>query len=142
MHGSKITLAVMVLSLPLTAQNPKQEPPTQEYDSAWALISAEHDKNKDGKVSAREYSRGKERFQRLDRNGDGSVTAQDFVGNDRRRNRGRSQRRREGLIRARAPKAGAMAPAFTLKTVDGKKEERLSSYKGKKPVALIFGSYT
>jgi hypothetical protein len=142
MHRPKITLALMALSLPLTAQDPKQEQPTRKYDSAWALISAEHDKNKDGRVSAREYSRGKERFQRLDRDGDGSLTARDFVGNARGRNRGRVQRRREHLIRSRAPKVGAVAPGFTLKTIDGKKKERLASYKGKKSVALIFGSYT
>lgn len=39
-------------------------------------------------------------------------------------------------------KVGDPAPDFTLRTVDGKREVRLSDYQGKKPVVLIFGSYT
>ena len=39
-------------------------------------------------------------------------------------------------------KVGDEAPDFTLKTMDGKGEETLSAYAGKKPVALVFGSYT
>ena len=39
-------------------------------------------------------------------------------------------------------KAGDMAPDFELKTLDGKQTVKLSSFRGKKPVALIFGSYT
>jgi hypothetical protein len=40
------------------------------------------------------------------------------------------------------PHVGAVAPDFALKTQDGKKEIRLSQYRGKKPVVLIFGSFT
>ena len=39
-------------------------------------------------------------------------------------------------------KAGDLAPDFELKTLDGKRTVKLSSFRGKKPVALIFGSYT
>ena len=39
-------------------------------------------------------------------------------------------------------KVGDVAPDFTLKTLDGKKTVKLSSFKGKKPVLLVFGSYT
>ena len=56
--------------------------------------------------------------------------------------RGRGGRGRRG---ERAPdrlKTGDPAPDFKLKTVDGKKTVRLSGFRGKKPVALIFGSYT
>ncbi|MAG58665.1 MAG: hypothetical protein CMJ83_20440 [Planctomycetes bacterium] len=42
-----------------------------------------------------------------------------------------------------APKEGADAPDFNLKVLKTKKKKiKLSSYEGKKPVALIFGSYT
>ena len=47
--------------------------------------------------------------------------------------------------RARKPdnlKVGDVAPDFQLKSPDGKKEVKLSDYQGKKPVALVFGSYT
>jgi hypothetical protein len=38
--------------------------------------------------------------------------------------------------------AGQAAPDFTLHTVDGAAEVRLSSFRGEKPVVLVFGSYT
>ena len=41
-----------------------------------------------------------------------------------------------------APAMGSVAPNFTLKTLDGKREVELSSFLGKKPVVLVFGSYT
>jgi len=37
---------------------------------------------------------------------------------------------------------GDMAPDFHLKTRDGKSEVALSSFRGNRPVVLIFGSYT
>lgn len=39
-------------------------------------------------------------------------------------------------------KVGDVAPDFTLKTKDGRQSVTLSSYRGDKPVALVFGSYT
>lgn len=39
-------------------------------------------------------------------------------------------------------KIGSIAPDFTLTTQDGKGTIRLSDYRGKKPVVLVFGSYT
>jgi len=41
-----------------------------------------------------------------------------------------------------APKVGQMAPAFKLKSLDGKSDTELASFKGKRPVVLFFGSYT
>jgi alkyl hydroperoxide reductase subunit AhpC len=40
------------------------------------------------------------------------------------------------------PALNASAPDFTLRTEDGKKAITLSDYRGKKPVVLIFGSFT
>ena len=37
---------------------------------------------------------------------------------------------------------GEMAPDFKLKTMDGKHTVRLGQFRGKRPVVLIFGSYT
>jgi hypothetical protein len=37
---------------------------------------------------------------------------------------------------------GDAAPDFALKSVDGASQVRLSSFRGQKPVVLIFGSYT
>ena len=41
-----------------------------------------------------------------------------------------------------APKAGDLAPDFELLDVSGQHSVRLSDFQQKKPVALIFGSFT
>ena len=41
-----------------------------------------------------------------------------------------------------APKQGDIAPDFILSDVRGKNPIRLSDFHGKKPVALVFGSFT
>ena len=41
-----------------------------------------------------------------------------------------------------APEAGETAPSFKLKSLDGKSEFELTSLRGKRPVLLLFGSYT
>lgn len=41
-----------------------------------------------------------------------------------------------------APKAGDIAPVFILSDVSGERSVSLSNFRGEKPVALIFGSYT
>jgi hypothetical protein len=40
------------------------------------------------------------------------------------------------------PQVGQPAPDFTLKTQDGKKAVTLSDYRDKRPVVLVFGSFT
>lgn len=37
---------------------------------------------------------------------------------------------------------GDIAPDFKLKTLDGKRTIQLRQFRGKRPVVLIFGSYT
>lgn len=41
-----------------------------------------------------------------------------------------------------APKVGDIAPDFELRDSNGENPVRLSDFKGNKPVALIFGSFT
>ena len=41
-----------------------------------------------------------------------------------------------------APKVGDIAPTFKLKTLDGAGEVDLTPLIGKRPIILIFGSYT
>jgi peroxiredoxin len=43
---------------------------------------------------------------------------------------------------ALAPRVGDPAPDFTLSDIRGENTIRLSDFQGKKPVALIFGSFT
>jgi hypothetical protein len=41
-----------------------------------------------------------------------------------------------------APKAGDVAPDFELRDLNGENPVRLSSFRGRTPVALVFGSFT
>ncbi len=41
-----------------------------------------------------------------------------------------------------APKTGDIAPDFELRDPAGKEAVRLSEFRGKRPVALVFGSFT
>lgn len=54
----------------------------------------------------------------------------------------RSARIWQQKYEAHAPKVGDMAPDFELADSDGRHTVRLSSFRGKRPVALIFGSFT
>ncbi len=56
--------------------------------------------------------------------------------------RGRRDRRGSIERTGSSPKAGQEAPPFTLKSVDGKQQTNLASFRGKRPVILFFGSYT
>ncbi len=64
------------------------------------------------------------------------VLAQDKAGKSRR---GPSRR---GASREGKLKVGDPAPDFTLASLDGKQQVTLSDFRGERPVALIFGSYT
>ena len=123
---------LMILALSALVLGQEAEPKTP-----WELLQSSHDKNKDGKISLAEYDRGEERFRRLDTNGDGVLTTEDFADVRPRGRRGTDTPRQKAL------EVGAAAPDFQLPTkADPKKLEKLSSYQNKKPVALIFGSYT
>jgi peroxiredoxin len=45
-------------------------------------------------------------------------------------------------LNAKAPRAGDIAPDFTLFDISGKDSVTLSDFRGVKPVALVFGSFT
>jgi hypothetical protein len=46
------------------------------------------------------------------------------------------------IARGGSTRVGEMAPDFTLPTVDRKAEVSLASFRGQRPVVLVFGSYT
>jgi peroxiredoxin len=50
--------------------------------------------------------------------------------------------KRQLALNKLAPKAGDLAPDFTLTDISGTESVTLSDFRGKKPVALIFGSFT
>jgi peroxiredoxin len=41
-----------------------------------------------------------------------------------------------------APRVGDLAPDFELRDIHGENPVRLSTYRGRQPVALVFGSFT
>jgi peroxiredoxin len=45
-------------------------------------------------------------------------------------------------LNAKAPKKGDLAPDFTLYDTQGETTVTLSEWRGRRPVALVFGSYT
>ena len=96
----------------------------------WNVLKND-DENGDGKIDAEEFSGPPSDFPKIDKNSDGFLTEAEV-----------------GPGRARppqvdnGPKAGAIAPPLKLASLDGKEEFDLSSFRGKKPVVLFFGSYT
>ncbi|HZU35567.1 MAG TPA: EF-hand domain-containing protein [Gemmataceae bacterium] len=179
------------------------------YDFKWLMKRFDADHN--GKISKQEFRGPAAWFERLDRNHDGVLTAEDFDWSDKptdgaaqarallqlldnqgdgritrqqwsaffdKAAHGKSYVTAEDLQEAAAailapppnapqkndspsplilvkglltgeigsfhegPKVGEFAPDFDLKTEDGKQSYRLSSYRGHKPVVLIFGSFT
>jgi hypothetical protein len=177
----------------------------------WTWLAGRHSKGRDGKISADEFNGDPKLFERLDRDGDGQITAADLDWSERSpymeqlmkagqmfRSLGADnggkitreawertferlagdkgfvtpedlrarlfpppERRKgppgggpsplvllKGLIEGdvgspfEGPGVGQRAPEFRLKTPDGTKEIALSDYRGKKPVVLVFGSFT
>jgi hypothetical protein len=54
----------------------------------------------------------------------------------------RKAMKQQKMLNDQAPKAGDLAPDFTLYDISGTKSVTLSHFRGKTPVVLIFGSYT
>lgn len=52
----------------------------------------------------------------------------------------RQEKAWQGEHNPKAPKPGDLAPDFELQAIDGIAPFRLSDYRSKKPVALVFGS--
>ena len=50
--------------------------------------------------------------------------------------------KRQKKLNNLAPKVGDLATDFTLSDISGSESITLSDFRGKKPVALVFGSFT
>lgn len=133
--------------------------PEDKAETVWEYLVLKYDANEDGRVSQKEYTRGAEHWKRLDKDEDGFLDSKEFAkASGRGGRRGAGGRAGAAGPKAVAPKVGAKAPDFELvvlpkkdaKSGDEKKAKKaakaelvkLSSFQGKKPVALIFGSYT
>lgn len=54
----------------------------------------------------------------------------------------REKMKQQRELNRQAPKQGDLAPDFTLSDITGAGSVTLSGFRGHKPVALVFGSYT
>lgn len=88
------------------------------------------DLNNDRQISQSEYMGF---FLDADQDKDGSATQEEMI---KLMNKRRQEQEKGG------PDVGQVAPDFTLTTLDGKGTVKLSDFRGKKPVVLVFGSYT
>lgn len=107
--------------------------------SAWIYYRQRYDADGDGRITRAEYTRSEIGFLHLDANRDGVISGADFA------------RRWESLPRTGGqegsffveggPRLGAPAPGFRLPTTAGEAVD-LAQFRWKKPVVLVFGSFT
>jgi len=96
------------------------------------------DRDGDERITKQEaVGRAARMFSRIDSNADGVIDQAEIEAMAARIGSGRP-----GMADDGTAATGKVAPDFTLKSLDGTQEVTLSSYTDKKPVALIFGSYT
>lgn len=133
-------LAVALLLASTPAQERRRSPYAAADAAALAKLLTQYDADKDGKVQRTEYPRGDRPFANLDRNQDGAIDAADFLAPPPKPAEVMRQRRTDT---ARLPKVGDPAPDFELPMLGMKGATwKLSSLRGDRPVALVFGSYT
>jgi thiol-disulfide isomerase/thioredoxin len=144
------------------------EDAAKEPQGSGEKLVAKFDKNKDGFLQAEELPQMlSQRLSRMDVSGDGKLSAQELDKVPERMvarltegsGAGEAPRRGGKMEREKKPgeeiapaakeefdeqklKPGDTAPDFTLKRRDGEGTFKLSSFKGEKPVVLVFGSIT
>jgi hypothetical protein len=122
-------------SEPYSVVLPAADEPGNPALAVWEHLRVKYDQDGDGSIARGEYPRGERSFAYLDADRDGAVTALDFApefGGPR------DPDFRYGLG---GPELGDEAPGFRLPSIDGETIE-LAAFRGKKPVALVFGSFT
>lgn len=152
MFFSVASMCFFALLGPALSQQQSQNQP-QEPQTAWELLVAKYDADKDGKISRGEYPRGTQQFSNMDLNEDGFLTQNDIQNLEPFSDKARSKMMKAMSDRPQPPKVGQVAPDFELPKIGNQKNGekgvpakpeliKLSSFRNKKPVALIFGSYT
>lgn len=110
------------------------------------------DADKDGKLTKDELQNATRLLEKLDRNKDGMIDRDELRGFLQKGGpKGEGKGGRPGEVITPAAKGerkkdtlkvGDAAPDFTLPDLTGTKEVTLSSFRGRRPVVLIFASYT
>jgi hypothetical protein len=143
-------LASLALASACAGSPPLERSPGEDAP-AWHFLRARYDADHDGRIERAEYTRSPQAFERLDADGDGRVSAADFDPDWDGVPRIAKAADQEGHGRwigfedfvhgEGGPEIGDPAPPFRLRTTGGEEVE-LASFRGEKPVALVFGSYT
>jgi Ca2+-binding EF-hand superfamily protein len=126
-----------------SAQRFGAQPPADgaSGDTLFRLLDADGD----GKLSKEELQNAAKALERFDRNKDGMLDREELL-TPKKKSPGRPGEiitpAAKGERIADKLKVGAEAPPFTLPLVNGKGEVALAAFKDKKPVVLIFASYT
>jgi hypothetical protein len=111
-------------------------------DSAvWRYLQGRYDADHDGRLTRAEYSRSERGFRNLDVSGDGIVSALDFDPSFDEVLRGPWKSLEEFEYGEGGPAVGELAPPLRLESTAGETID-LASFSGRKPVALVFGSFT
>ena len=123
-----------------SGKRPNQREARQKLaESRVAQLLKRFDKNQDGLLDADEVLMNlKRRFAKFDTNKDGQFSKPELLKMQLETNTrpARDERHSDTL------QVGDPAPDFTLLDPQGKRKVTLSDFRGKKPVVLIFGSYT
>lgn len=133
----------------------RQRPDIQSPQFMPRVIMRMFDLNNDGKISLREYMKF---FTDVDKNEDGAASLQEMMDEMSKRRQTMGGRPPDGSGRPPAgsgrpqqgqrpqqgpgPNVGDDAPDFALISLDGKRTVKLSDFKGRETVVLVFGSYT
>lgn len=142
-HLTIITLSLALVSIILEGNSVLgQQKRSGSGGEAWDYLRDKYDANGDGQLTAAEYTRGPDKFQRLDANRDGVISPKDWGGvNSRKKSFGGRQKRSLDSSEVSPPAKGDKAPGFKLAYVNEPlKTVELASFQGSKPVALVFGS--
>ncbi len=135
-----VTFAIFVVfSLSLSAAYGQQRSAPRSQGPAAnmsRLLMRLLDLNNDGKISGGEFMKF---FTDADQDKNGSIEQKEVTDLVSKRRQGGTRPDRQ---EAGGPDLEQKAPDFTLRRLDGDGTVKLSDFIGKKPVVLVFGSYT
>jgi hypothetical protein len=121
------------------------EPPAEKAAESgppvWVYLRSRYDADGDGRIQAAEYTRSPRGFANLDADHDGVVSAADFDPAYDGKPRGPWKSFSEFVYGEGGPEVGDPAPPFRLPSTTGETID-LTTFRGQRPVVLVFGSFT